>query len=41
MYQTSDNYKQLVYADSTRHLLNIYIEGEKVNPDQSFSYLIF
>ncbi len=40
MYQTSDNYKQLVYADSTRHLLNIYIEGEKVNPDHIFDFKV-
>ena len=38
MYQTSDNYKQLIYADSTKHLLNIYIEGNKVNPDYIFDF---
>ncbi|MCI8346241.1 MAG: hypothetical protein HFJ42_10005 [Clostridia bacterium] len=40
MYQTSEQYKQLVYADSTTHLLNIYIEGEKVNPDHIFNFKV-
>ena len=40
MYQTSNNYKQLVYADSTKHLLNIYIEGNQVNPDHIFDFKI-
>lgn len=40
MYQTSDNYKEIVYADSTQHLLNIYIEGNKVNPDHILDFKI-
>lgn len=40
MYQTSNEYKQLVYADSTKHLLNIYIENNKVNPDHIFDFKV-
>lgn len=40
MYQTSNNYKELVYADSTIHLLNIYIEDEKVNPDHILNFKV-
>lgn len=40
MYQASEKYKQLVYADDTRHLLNIYIEGEEVNPDHIFDFKV-
>lgn len=40
MYQTNDNYKQLVYADSTQHLLNIYIAGNKVNENHIFDFRI-
>ncbi len=40
MYQTSDEYKNLVYADSTQHLLKIYIEGEEVNPNHIFDFKI-
>lgn len=40
MYQTSNEYKQLVYADSTQHLLNIYIEGNKVNPNHIFDFKV-
>ena len=40
MYQTSDEYKKLVYSDSTRHLLNIYIDGNKVNPDHILDFKI-
>ena len=40
MYQTSNNYKQSVYSDSTRHLLNIYIEENAVNPDHIFDFKI-
>ena len=40
MYQTSNEYKQLVYEDSTQHLLNIYIEGNQVNPDYIFDFKI-
>lgn len=40
MYQTSENYKQKVYADSTKHLLNIYIEGNLVNVDHIFDFKI-
>lgn len=38
MYKTSDNYKKLVYADKTKHILNIYIEGNKVNPDHILDF---
>lgn len=40
MYQTSDNYKQLVYKDGIQHLLNIYIGGNKVNPDHIFDFKV-
>lgn len=40
MYQTSQKYKQLVYADSTKHHLNIYIEENKVNPDHILDFKI-
>ena len=32
MYQTSEEYKSLVYKPSTRHLLKVYIDGSEVNP---------
>lgn len=40
MYQISDKYKQLVYADSTRHLLNIFIEEKLVNPDHILDFKV-
>lgn len=40
MYQTSNNYKQSVYSDSTRHLLSIYIEEDMVNPDHIFDFKV-
>ncbi|MCI8760403.1 MAG: hypothetical protein HFJ34_04710 [Clostridia bacterium] len=40
MYQTSNQYKQLVYADSTKHLLNIYIEEEQVNPNHILDFKV-
>ena len=40
MYQTSEQYKQLVYADDTRHLLNIYIEENEVNPDHILDFKV-
>ncbi len=40
MYQTSENYKQNIYADPTRHLLNIYIEGNLVNLDHIFDFKV-
>ena len=40
MYQTSDKYKKLVYADSTQHLLKIYIEGNEVNLNHIFDFKI-
>jgi hypothetical protein len=40
MYQTSNNYKQLVYADSTRHILNIYIKEKLVNPDHILDFKV-
>lgn len=40
MYQTSEEYKKLVYADSTQHLLNIYIEGNKVDPNHIFDFKV-
>lgn len=33
MYNTSENYKQRILRDSTPHELNIYIDGNKVNPN--------
>ena len=30
MYETSSKYKEKVLADSTQHLLNIYIDGKKI-----------
>lgn len=33
MYNTSNNYKNLILADATMHELNIYIDGNKVNPN--------
>jgi len=38
MYQTSDEYKQLVLQASTKHLLRIYIEEQEVNPDHIFDF---
>ena len=40
MYQTSDQYKERIYADNTRHLLNLYIEGEQVNPDYILDFKV-
>lgn len=40
MYPTSENYKELIYADSTQHLLNIYIDGENVNPNHIFDFKV-
>ena len=40
MYQTSNEYKELVYQDSTRHLLKIYIEGQEVNPNHIFDFKV-
>ena len=40
MYQTSDEYKQLVYTDNIQHLLNIYIEENQVNLDHIFDFKI-
>lgn len=40
MYQTSTEYKQLVYEDSTKHLLNIYIEENEVSPDHIFDFKV-
>lgn len=33
MYNTSVNYKNKILKDSTAHELNIYIDGNKVNPN--------
>lgn len=38
MYQTSQEYKDLVYADSTKHLLNIYIDGNEVSQNHILSF---
>lgn len=40
MYQTSDKYKKLVYADSTQHLLKIYIDGNEVNPNHILDFKV-
>lgn len=40
MYKTSEKYKQLVYEDSTTHLLTIYIDGKKVDPDHIFDFKV-
>ena len=40
MYQTSQKYKDLVYADSTKHLLNIYIDGNEVSQSHILSFKI-
>ena len=40
MYQTSKNYKELVYADSTQHLLKIYIEGQEVDPNHILDFKV-
>lgn len=31
MYKTSDNYKEKIYASSTRHLLKVFINNREVN----------
>ena len=33
MYNTSQNYKDKVLKDSTQHELNIYIDGNKIEPN--------
>lgn len=33
MYNTSQNYKDKILDDSTQHELNIYIDGNKINPN--------
>lgn len=38
MYSTSDNYKNVVYADSTKHILEIYINNTQVNPNHIFDF---
>ena len=38
MYQTSQEYKDLVYADSTKHLLNIYIDGNEVSQSHILNF---
>ena len=40
MYQTSSDYKKFVYADNTRHLLKIYIDGNEVNPNHIFDFKV-
>lgn len=40
MYETSQNYKNLVYEDSTKHLLNIYINSNLVNPNHIFDFKV-
>lgn len=40
MYQTSNEYKQLVYADGIQHLLNIYIEENQVDPNHIFDFKV-
>lgn len=38
MYQVSDNYKNIIYADSTKHVLEIYINDTQVNPNHIFDF---
>ena len=40
MYQTSQEYKDLVYADSTKHLLNIYIDDNEVSQSHILDFKI-
>lgn len=40
MFQTSDEYKGLVLADNTQHVLRIYIEGEEVNPNHILDFKV-
>lgn len=40
MYETSQNYKNLVYVDSTKHLLKIYINNIQVNPNHIFDFKV-
>lgn len=40
MYQTSDEYKELAYADNTQHLLKIYIDENEVNPSHILDFKI-
>ena len=38
MYNTSQNYKDKVLNDSTLHELNIYIDGNKIEPDHIIDF---
>ncbi len=40
MYQTSNEYKQLVYEDHTKHLLNIFIDEKQINPDHILDFKV-
>ncbi len=40
MYQTSQEYKNLVYAEGTQHLLKIYIEENEVSPEHIASFMV-
>ncbi len=40
MYQISDEYKGLVLADGTKHILKIYIEGQEVNPNHILDFKV-
>lgn len=45
MYSTSDNYKNTIYQDSTKHLLRVFIDEIEVEPkyilEFSSSYSLF
>lgn len=38
MYNTSQNYKEKILKDSTQHELNIYIDGNKVEPNHIIDF---
>jgi hypothetical protein len=38
MYNTSQNYKEKVLKDSTQHELNIYIDGNKIEPNHIIDF---
>lgn len=38
MYQTTDNYKAKIYQANTKHLLNIYINGKKIDERYVLDY---
>ena len=38
MYNTSANYKNKILADSTKHVLKIYIDNQLINPNHIFDF---